>query len=74
MDAPQAVRLWESSAGLKLLFRGDLGRIHVVESTATLDGIWEVIGRGDGEGLDRDSTIPIPAPRERTRFYRVQAK
>ena len=74
VDGPQAVRLAESGSGYQLLFRGDVGRLHVVESSSTLNGAWHEVARPQGSGLDRDTSVVLPPAADSTRFYRVRLK
>ena len=74
VDGPQSVRLAESGLGFQLLFRGDLGRLHVVESSPTLSGVWQEVARPQASGLELDSVVTLPAAADSTRFYRVRVK
>ena len=74
VDGPQSVRLAESGPGFQLLFRGDVGRLHVVESSPTLSGVWLEVARPQASGLDRDTPVVLPLAADSARFYRVRLK
>ncbi len=71
---PPVASLVASAGGFKIVFRGEKGRAHAVEASATVDGIWQEVGNASGNGTDTDAQVTLPSSSDRIRFFRIRAK
>ena len=69
---PQSVRLIDVGGTFALHFRGDAGRVHLVESAPAAEGPWEEVGHESGTGLDRDTVVPLTGLTGSNRFFRIR--
>ncbi len=69
--APRDIRLMRTAQGYQLLYRGEVGRLHRIESASTLGGAWTEVLSSSGNGLDRDTRVDLPSFEDSTRYFRV---
>ena len=72
VPAPRDARMAATSKGWQFSFRGDAGRTHLIESSATVQGPWKEVARAVGNDLDHAVGVLLPAPSEAVQFYRVR--